>query len=97
MHRWSGFSTNLDSRGYAPDNILPTVPCKPSWDVTDWNDTTEEEALTPGKGGFFVYSAAKALSEKAAWEFAKEHPEISLTTGTHTDTSHRAALELWTV
>jgi len=65
---------------------LPTVPYKPYRDVTDWNDTTEEEALTSNKGGFFVYSAAKALAEKAAWVFVKEHPEVSLTTSTHADT-----------
>ena len=68
---------------------MPAVPYKPYRDVTDWNDTTEEKALTSNKGGFFVYSAGKALAEKAAWEFVKEHPEVSLTTGTHPDTFAR--------
>jgi len=53
---------------------------KQSWTHEDWNDTTEEEALASGKGVFFVYSTAKALTEKAVWEFVKEHPEVSLTT-----------------
>jgi len=51
-----------------------------TWTHEDWNDTTEDEASTSDKGAFFGYSAAKALMEKAAWEFVKEHQEVSLTT-----------------
>ena len=79
----------MDSRRYASGDILPALLYKPYRNVTDWNDTTEEEALTSNKGEFFVYSAAKALAEKAAWEFVKEHPEVSLTTGAHADTLAR--------
>ena len=92
MYHQPSRKQNFHSRGYAPSDILPGLPHKPYRDTTDWNDTTEDEALTSGKSGFFVYSAAKALAEKAAWEFAKEHPEISLTTGKHTATFIRS---LW--
>lgn len=67
-------------------NILPDLPHNPYLERTDWNDTPEDEALTSTKGPLFVYSAAKALAEKLAWEFVKEHPEISLLARKHTVT-----------
>ncbi|GAA5986673.1 hypothetical protein JCM5350_001447 [Sporobolomyces pararoseus] len=46
----------------------------------DWNPTTLEQALTPGKPGPFVYSASKTLAEQAAHSFASSNPSISVTT-----------------
>jgi nucleoside-diphosphate-sugar epimerase len=46
----------------------------------DWNNVTRQEALDKGMNNLFVYSASKALAEKAAWEFVKTHPEVNLTT-----------------
>ena len=40
-------------------------------DETDWTDTTHP-AATP-------YTASKTLAERAAWDFAEQHPEMKLT------------------
>ncbi|OAP57164.1 hypothetical protein AYL99_07902 [Fonsecaea erecta] len=45
----------------------------------DWNPATYEEAKNSSNGGF-TYCAAKALAEKAAWEWIKENkPSFSFT------------------
>ncbi|KDQ50487.1 hypothetical protein JAAARDRAFT_81852 [Jaapia argillacea MUCL 33604] len=46
----------------------------------DWNPATKEEALKPDAGDAIIYSASKALSEKAVWDFVEEHPDIDVTT-----------------
>ncbi|GAA5908401.1 uncharacterized protein JCM6883_004379 [Sporobolomyces salmoneus] len=45
----------------------------------DWNPTTLEQALSPGKPGAFVYSASKTLAERAAHDFAQSNPSLSVT------------------
>lgn len=47
--------------------------------MPDWNDTTREEAFEESRDPLFVYFASKALAEKEVWKFAKQHPEISVT------------------
>ncbi|KDQ50511.1 hypothetical protein JAAARDRAFT_41972 [Jaapia argillacea MUCL 33604] len=46
----------------------------------DWNPLNEEEALKPGTPDFIIYSASKAVSEKAVWDFVKIHPHVDATT-----------------
>ncbi|GAA98285.1 uncharacterized protein L969DRAFT_47020 [Mixia osmundae IAM 14324] len=45
----------------------------------DWNPATFEQANDASKPGAWIYSASKALAEKAAWNFAKEN-DIELVT-----------------
>lgn len=40
-----------------------------TYDETDWNPSTYEEAAKPDTSGSFAYAASKALAEKAAWDF----------------------------
>ncbi|KAE9393489.1 NAD(P)-binding protein [Gymnopus androsaceus JB14] len=63
------------------------VPNKPEMlfaDVTygpeDWLPVTYEQASSGQLPGFVVYLASKKFAELAAWDFAKEHPELKLTT-----------------
>ena len=42
---------------------------------------TYEEATKPGAGAMEVYFASKKLSEEAVHRFAKEHPDIEVSTG----------------
>lgn len=46
----------------------------------DWNPATYEAAVKGDKPGIWVYCASKALAEKAAFAYAKEHPGLQLTT-----------------
>ncbi|KAL2005183.1 hypothetical protein VTN00DRAFT_3033 [Thermoascus crustaceus] len=47
----------------------------------DWNPATYEEAAKPTTSGGFAYCAAKALAERAAWDFvATEKPNFDLVT-----------------
>ncbi|THH15417.1 hypothetical protein EW146_g5049 [Bondarzewia mesenterica] len=46
----------------------------------DWNNLTYEDVTKPNTHPVLVYAASKALSEKAAWKFAQENPDIDLTT-----------------
>ncbi|GAA6025771.1 hypothetical protein JCM11491_001985 [Sporobolomyces phaffii] len=39
----------------------------------DWNPTTLDDAVAPGKPGAYVYSASKTLAEQAAHEFGRAH------------------------
>lgn len=59
-------------------------PAKPKNPVTytdkDFSDVTEEEVIKLADNAPFVYSASKGLSERAVWDFAKDHPEIDITT-----------------
>lgn len=48
---------------------------------TDWNPQTYEDAVKPGLHPIAVYFASKKLSDEAVHRFAKEHPEISISTG----------------
>jgi len=43
----------------------------------DWNPTTREQALANGRS-FYVYSASKALAERAVVEIGEAHPNISI-------------------
>ncbi|KAI3612780.1 3-beta hydroxysteroid dehydrogenase isomerase family protein [Moniliophthora roreri] len=45
----------------------------------DWNPVTYEDAVSGKVQGMLLYAASKALQEKAAWDFAKQHPELKLT------------------
>ena len=48
----------------------------------EWLPVTREDVLSnPDVDPLTVYSAEKALSEKAVWEFADAHPHVELTTG----------------
>jgi len=46
----------------------------------DWNPATYEAAFDGTKDPTWVYAAAKKLSEKAAWDFAREHEGVDLST-----------------
>lgn len=46
----------------------------------DWNPATYEEASAKDVQGAYAYSASKKLAEKAAWDFAEEHPEMEIST-----------------
>lgn len=46
----------------------------------DFNPATVEETLSGKHNPFWVYCAVKALSERAVWKFADEHPEIDIST-----------------
>ncbi|KDQ50495.1 hypothetical protein JAAARDRAFT_41955 [Jaapia argillacea MUCL 33604] len=46
----------------------------------DWNPATKEDALKPGAADMVVYSASKALAERAVWDFVKQHPHLDVTT-----------------
>ncbi|KAK7035345.1 hypothetical protein VNI00_011876 [Paramarasmius palmivorus] len=45
----------------------------------DWNPVTYEIAISGRLQGMLLYVASKALQEKTAWDFAKQHPEVKLT------------------
>ncbi|KAJ4490895.1 hypothetical protein J3R30DRAFT_3278064, partial [Lentinula aciculospora] len=45
----------------------------------DWIPITYEQGASGTLPGFVVYLASKKYAELAAWDFAKEHPEIDLT------------------
>ena len=40
-----------------------------TYDETDWNPLTYEEAAKPCTSGSFAHAVSKALAEKAAWDF----------------------------
>jgi nucleoside-diphosphate-sugar epimerase len=44
------------------------------------NPATYEQAVKGDKPGIWVYCASKALAEKAAFDYAKQHPELQITT-----------------
>ncbi|KAI0055434.1 NAD-P-binding protein [Artomyces pyxidatus] len=47
-------------------------------DETCSSDMTYEQAILPGVDPLVVYSASKALADKATWEYAKRHPELDI-------------------
>ncbi|ETW76675.1 hypothetical protein HETIRDRAFT_442094 [Heterobasidion irregulare TC 32-1] len=51
-----------------------------TFDETEWNPMTYEEASKPEASGFEVYCASKKLAEEVVWKFAKEHPNIDFAT-----------------
>lgn len=69
----SSFASILDlSKGNRPGY---------TYTEADWNPATYEEAAKPTTNGGFAYCAAKALAERAAWDFvAKEKPNFDLVT-----------------
>ncbi|KAJ3789543.1 hypothetical protein GGU11DRAFT_740932 [Lentinula aff. detonsa] len=67
-------------------STVGTVLSKPelmSVDTTygadDWLFVTYDQAASGTLPGFVVYLASKKYAELAAWDFAKEHPDINLT------------------
>jgi hypothetical protein len=44
------------------------------------NPATYEDAAKGDKPGIWIYCASKALAEKAAFDYAKQHPELQMTT-----------------
>ncbi|GAA5896557.1 hypothetical protein JCM5296_004176 [Sporobolomyces johnsonii] len=46
----------------------------------DWNPTTLEQAIEPGRPGAFVYSASKTLAEHAAHDFGTANPDMVIVT-----------------
>ncbi|KAI0696784.1 NAD(P)-binding protein [Cytidiella melzeri] len=44
----------------------------------DWNPMTREEATAEGVPSFVAYSASKALSERAVWDFVEKHPHMEV-------------------
>jgi nucleoside-diphosphate-sugar epimerase len=59
-----------------PDLLLADV----TYTADDWVPVTYEQAASGQLPGFVVYLASKKYGEKAAWDFAKEHPELKITT-----------------
>jgi len=51
-----------------------------TYTANDWNPATYEQAIKGDKPGIWVYCASKKLAERAAFDFAKEHPELKITT-----------------
>ncbi|TCD68557.1 hypothetical protein EIP91_010482 [Steccherinum ochraceum] len=43
-------------------------------------EASEQDALDPSREPLYVYVSAKIMAEKAAWDFARAHPELDLTT-----------------
>ncbi|KAJ3767562.1 hypothetical protein FB446DRAFT_754478 [Lentinula raphanica] len=50
-----------------------------TYGADDWLPLTYEQAASGTLPGFVVYLASKKYAELAAWDFAKEHPELNLT------------------
>ncbi|KAJ7451103.1 hypothetical protein FB451DRAFT_710788 [Mycena latifolia] len=46
----------------------------------DWNPITYEQASNGTQPGIVVYLASKKLAEAAAFDYAKQHPELQITT-----------------
>ncbi|TFY81784.1 hypothetical protein EWM64_g2229 [Hericium alpestre] len=61
---------------YTPELAFKDIAC----DENSWNEATREEALSPDASSPFVYATSKALAEKEIWKFAKEHPDVDITT-----------------
>ena len=65
-------------------NGFPCIPAAPDLRAEDWFPITREEVLAQHlDNSWIVYSAEKALSERAVWQFADENPHIEMTTGMH--------------
>ncbi|KAI0048239.1 NAD-P-binding protein [Auriscalpium vulgare] len=46
----------------------------------DWAEITLEDGRTADASPFVAYTVAKTFAEKAIWDFAKEHPDVDVTT-----------------
>jgi len=51
-----------------------------TYTANDWNPATYEQAIKGDKPGIWVYCASKKLAEVAAFDYAKAHPELKITT-----------------
>jgi nucleoside-diphosphate-sugar epimerase len=51
-----------------------------TYTANDWNPAAYEQAIKGDKPGIWVYSASKKLAEQAAFDYAKAHPELQITT-----------------
>ncbi|KAF8898047.1 hypothetical protein CPB84DRAFT_1781251 [Gymnopilus junonius] len=51
-----------------------------TFNETMWAELNEEEFLKNQEDKYYIYFTAKIKAEKALWEFAAEHPEISVAT-----------------
>jgi len=51
-----------------------------TYTANDWNPATYEQAIKGDKPGMWVYCASKALAEKAAFDYARQHQDLKLTT-----------------
>jgi nucleoside-diphosphate-sugar epimerase len=51
-----------------------------TYTANDWNPATYEQAIKGDKPGIWIYCASKKLAEQAAFDYAKEHPELQITT-----------------
>ncbi|KAM5530934.1 hypothetical protein V8D89_015379 [Ganoderma adspersum] len=45
-----------------------------------WGNPSYEHPLAPGRTFIEIYSRAKTLTEKAAWQFGEDHPELDIAT-----------------
>ncbi|KAI0642300.1 hypothetical protein C8Q79DRAFT_929284 [Trametes meyenii] len=45
-----------------------------------WGNTSREDLLAEGRHPLYVYCGTKILAERAAWQFAVEHPQLDLAT-----------------
>jgi len=46
----------------------------------NWNPATLQQTLDGTRAGYWVTSAAATLAEKAVWKFARQHPDMDITT-----------------
>lgn len=46
-----------------------------------WGEASKEDALKPSRSAVYVYLSSKILAERAAWDFARAHPELDFATG----------------
>ncbi|KAH7872826.1 hypothetical protein F5879DRAFT_924856 [Lentinula edodes] len=67
-------------------STVGTLPNRPeslfadtTYGPDDWLPITYEQAASGTLPGFMVYITSKKYAELAAWDFAKEHPEVKVT------------------
>lgn len=60
--------------------LLCSLHCLHAYFQSYRNPATYEEAIKGDKPGIWIYSASKKLAETAAFNYAKEHPELQVTT-----------------
>lgn len=58
---------------------------------------TYEQAASGTLPGFMVYITSKKYAELAAWDFAKEHPEVKVTSVNRMSCMHSIQAAHWTV
>ncbi|RXW13235.1 hypothetical protein EST38_g12620 [Candolleomyces aberdarensis] len=47
---------------------------------SDWAPVTRDDLVAHQDDPYYTYFAAKAISEKAVWDFAREHPNLDIAT-----------------